>query len=242
MPFIFEQCHTAIQQHSNVLLALFFAGLVGGFTHCAGMCGFFVSSQVIHRFDAQPLHKTTAMTRVIGAALLPYHLGRMTTYVVLAVISALLAKQIIGSPLQQGLSAVLLSLAGVVFVASSIPAMRRLNIKGISRFGQWLGTIAKPFFMKPTGLHGYRLGVLLGFLPCGLVFAALMIVSTTGNIFTAALAMIVFTLGTIPALFLVGYSSQFAFRRWPSPMQKVARGMMAVNGIILFVMAGKIVL
>jgi sulfite exporter TauE/SafE len=184
--------------------------------------------------------------RLTGAALLPYHFGRMTTYIALGMLAALLSKQIIGTPLQQWLSVVFLSLAGLIFIASALPKVRSLVSKfrysGVAKFGFFLGKVAKPLFSNPRGINGYGMGVLLGFLPCGLVFAALMIVSTTGDLTTAALAMALFTLGTFPALFLIGIGSQFAYQKWPQPMQMVVRGVMIFNGFSLFLLAGTIVL
>lgn len=245
MQFILGQCHAAITQYPGVVATLFLAGLVGGVTHCAGMCGPFVASQVMSRAEHAP-----SLGRLRGASLLPYHLGRMTTYMMLGVVAALLSRQIMGTPLQQGVSVVFLSLAGLIFVASALPQVRQWLFRfrslefitgNSSRLGKALGRMAHPFWGNPTGAKGYMLGVLLGFLPCGLVFAALMVVSTTGSPLTAALAMLVFTVGTIPALFLVGLGSECAYRRWPVAMQTVARGVMVLNGFSLFILAGKLV-
>lgn len=70
-----------------------------------------------------------------------------------------------------------------------------------TRMGAELGKLAMPFMQNPLGIRGYGLGLLLELLPCGLIFAALMIVSTTVNPFTAALTMAIFTVGTFPSLF-----------------------------------------
>ena len=63
--------------------ALFLAGLVGSLTHCAGMCGPFVLTQVGAGLETVPAAKMTEWTRLRGALLIPYHLGRFTTYVLL---------------------------------------------------------------------------------------------------------------------------------------------------------------
>src|SRR5262249_36973850 len=66
--------------HAPLLGSLFLAGLAGSITHCGGMCGPFVMAQVSQRLAVTALEDTTAWTRVSGAALAPYHLGRLTTY------------------------------------------------------------------------------------------------------------------------------------------------------------------
>lgn len=241
MQFLLGQCHAAFQQHPSIFITLALAGLVGGLTHCAGMCGPFVAAQVKEGAKSQ-----THLQRLSGAALLPYHFGRMTTYMTLGAFAALMSRQIMGTPLQQWASVLFLSLAGLIFVASALPQSKRwlgsLRQNSIGNLGGVIGKIAKPFFAKPTGLGGYGLGVLLGFLPCGLIFAALMVVSTTGSPLTAALAMALFTVGTFPSLFLVGVGGQFAYRRWPNAMQMATRGVMVFNGFSLFILAGNMVL
>lgn len=241
LQFLLEHCSLVLQQHGGVLVTLFLAGLVGGLTHCSGMCGPFVATQSVHLRDDKT---KTLFKRISGLSLLPYHLGRMTTYTTLGVIASLLSKQIMGSPLERWISVVFLSLAGAIFILTAMPDIksRIINIRysGISRFAEILGSITRPFFADPAGFNGYVLGVLLGFLPCGLIFASLMVVSTTGQPLTAALAMVLFTIGTMPSLILVGMGSRFAYRKWPSFVQRTAKVVMAFNGVSLFLMAGRI--
>lgn len=249
MQFLLAQCHVALEHHSNILLTLFLAGLVSGLTHCAGMCGPFVAAQVQYGSDGGNEYKSeTMLQRLSGVALLPYHLGRMTTYMTLGVIAALLSKQILGTPLQHWLAVVFLAIAGGVFIMSALPKSKLRTQDLHSHHGQVqliarrLARIAKPLFAKPRGVSGYLLGALLGLLPCGVIFAALMVVATTGNPFSAALAMMLFTFGTLPALFFIGASSNFAYRQWPNSMRHIVRGVMVFNGMNLFALAGQLAL
>ena len=231
MSFLLSQCHLAFAHHSSILLTLFLAGLVGGFTHCAGMCGPFVL--------AQSGRDEVSFRRESG--LLPaYHLGRMTTYMILGAMAALLSKQIMGTPLQQSASFAFLTMAGVIFIASALPNIKsKLFSLRVGKFGGMIARASRPFSQQSSHAHRYILGVLLGFLPCGLIFAALMVVATTGNIFTAAFAMALFTLGTVPALLLVGLGGHYALRKWPTQTQYLARMMMITNGLSLFALAGR---
>ena len=237
MQFLLDQCHFAFEHHANILLTLLLAGLVSGTTHCAGMCGPFVAAQV--NGDGGRCEPT--LKRLSGLALFPYHLGRMTTYVVLGIVAAALSKQILGTPLQHWLAVVFLSIAGIVFILSALPKGGRVALHPhFHRLTNTVSCLAKPLLHSPAGLHGYGLGVLLGLLPCGVIFAALMVVATTGNLFTAALAMALFTIGTFPALFLIAASSRFAYTKWPNSMRHAARGVMVFNGINLFALAGQL--
>ncbi|MBY0339009.1 MAG: sulfite exporter TauE/SafE family protein, partial [Acetobacteraceae bacterium] len=61
-----------------LLGGMWLAGLAGGLTHCSTMCGPFVLAQAAANAD-----RTLAggrLTRLSGAALLPYHAGRMAGY------------------------------------------------------------------------------------------------------------------------------------------------------------------
>ena len=68
-----------------VAAALFLAGLAGGATHCAGMCGPFVLAQVAARADRA--NTGGALRRLGGAALLPYHAGRLLGYALLGAVA-----------------------------------------------------------------------------------------------------------------------------------------------------------
>lgn len=238
------QCQAAAIQHSGLTAALFFAGLVGGFTHCAGMCGPFVVGQSTARLEAIPAASMREWRRLSGAALMPYHLGRMTTYTLLGIIAALLAAQVKIYPVFPLISAALLGIAAIFFIGSSVkglPLTRLIHwLEKHFTFSRYVMEIARPFFGQPTGWNGYVLGTLLGFMPCGMVFAALMAVAATGDPVGAALGMIAFSIGTIPALFLIGVGARYLFRRNLGMLRPVARGIMAANSIVLLIMAGKL--
>jgi uncharacterized protein len=55
--------------------ALFLTALVGGFAHCSTMCSPFVLAQLPVGADGP----ATRLARLSSGALLPYHLGRLTT-------------------------------------------------------------------------------------------------------------------------------------------------------------------
>lgn len=227
-----------------MFITLFLAGLVGGFTHCSGMCGPFVMTQVIGKMNKVPRDSMGQFKRLQGAALIPYHLGRSSTYVFLAVISSYSAKHIFSVVEFRVVSIVLLVVAAIVFLSLGLGIANKylpLKLQNSNNTGI-IAKLSKPLFEKPTGASGYLLGVILGFIPCGLIFAALMAVVTIGNPIAAAFAMLAFAIGTIPALFIIGLGSNYLSRRWSNLMQRFARGVMVLNGIIILIMAGDILL
>ncbi len=242
MDYLLSHCQAALADHGGLLLTLFLGGLMGSATHCVGMCGPFVVAQTAS------LERTPSMlARVRGLALLPYHLGRMTTYMLLGVIAASLSGMVFSVPLQRGIAFVLLTVAGVLFLASAVPGLKRsvtprLFPAAIARFGAALGHFAKPFFTAPTPWHRYGLGVTLGFLPCGLLAAALLAVAATANPVSAAFGMAAFCVGTMPALFLAGAGGRYALDHLPIRFSTLARGVMVFNSLSLFIIAGGMIL
>lgn len=215
----------------GLFLSLFVAGLVGGFTHCAAMCGPFVLSQ------------SKNLTKLSGYALMPYHLGRITTYTVLAVLlSSVLNLAFLFMPVRGFVVAPILMVAGLIFFVTAFP--------GLLKIFPWAGmtgfSLPYKFFnfyhlklSKVDGVLGrYLLGVLLGFMPCGLIVSALMASATSASPVHAAMAMISFGLGTVPALVLVSYAGGALKQKYPSAMQKISKGAMVWSGFWLFAMAG----
>ncbi len=234
----------------GIVVALLVAGLVGGVTHCAGMCGPFVLGQTTARLAATPADRFTEMTRLRGALLVPYHLGRATTYAVLGAAAAVVVGRV--APHAGGwlpatflfLAAALFAVAGLRGFGLRLPASDRVaapsrpvalgardgfvKIVG-ARFHRLLGAL----FARPTGLRGYLLGVTLGFLPCGLLYAALAAAAAAREPALAALAMAAFSLGTAPALIAVGLAGHFMARRFLPAFRLIAPALLIVNGLAL---------
>lgn len=186
------------------------------------------------------------MARLRGVALLPYHLGRVTTYVALGAGAAMMSGYLFQAPVERYAAAVLLSIAALLFLVSVLPGLKvRIWPPALGRAIAWggrrLGGLAKPFFASPNIFHRYALGVILGFLPCGLLAAALTAAASTANPVAAAMGMAAFGAGTVPALVLVGSGGRFAVARWPSQTTIALKGVMVFNSISLFVIASSMV-
>jgi sulfite exporter TauE/SafE len=89
--------------------------------------------------------------------------------------------------------------------------------------------LAAPLIGRPLGWTGYALGVVLGLLPCGVVYAALMVAASTGHALTAALGMLAFALGTMPGLGVVGWIGQTAVAGWAWPLRHAPVILLAAN-------------
>ena len=212
-------------------------GLTGGAVHCAGMCGPFVLSQVGSRLARMPVASSTRLMRLQGMALLPYHAGRATTYTALGAAAAGLTGGVAPVLLQGYAPAVLLTVAGLLFLSYAMVQLApRLQaaLPG-QRVQRWL----QPLFRQPLGRNGYLLGIGLGFLPCGLVYSALLLAGASGNWRDGALAMAAFAVGTMPALLLVGWLGAAAGLRWRAWMRRLLVPVLLFNALLLFAMAAR---
>lgn len=234
-------CATIAVDNSSLIAALFGAGLVGGVTHCTGMCGPFVLSQVTERQKAVPASRMRDFHRLTGALLLPYHLGRATTYMALGAVAALFAGGLVGLAGTRWLSAALLLAAALFFLGVGLERLGiRLPFNRARREGCWsrhVGRLAGPLFAGPTGLRGYALGVVLGFIPCGLLYGALTVAAASGDPIAGALAMGAFAAGTMPSLIGVGALGSLAARRWRSATARLGPALMIANAAFLTVLA-----
>ncbi|MBI3446672.1 MAG: sulfite exporter TauE/SafE family protein, partial [Magnetospirillum sp.] len=167
-------CRVGIDGRESLIGGLFLTGLIGSLTHCAGMCGPFVLSQVAARMEAIPLECMSEMRRLAGAALLTYHLGRATTYGVLGAAAATLAGILGGAAPFRWLAAALLIVAAGFLLSMALPGIKALaGGDGETWWSKGIGRMARPLFARPNGWRGWLLGVALGFIPCGLLYAAL---------------------------------------------------------------------
>jgi sulfite exporter TauE/SafE len=235
-------CRVAVADNGGLLASLFVTGLIGSLTHCAGMCGPFVLSQVAARLETVPLDRMSELHRLTGAALLPYHLGRSTTYAALGAAAAA-AAGLTGGAFRL-VAALLLGLAALFLVGMAVPRLKRLLSGDASGEGWWtrsVGRWARPLFASPTGLRGYALGLMLGFIPCGLLYAALAAAAASGDAVAGAFGMLAFAAGTVPLLFAIGVAGHFAVGRWRAPMLKWAPLLLVVNAAMLGVMAWQMV-
>ena len=183
-------------------LAVFLIGLLGG-THCVGMCGGIVSALTVNtvRMPGEsrrewPLH-------------LAYNIGRISSYTLAG--AAMGAIGTVGMlfndilPIQLGLyvAANLMLIALGLYLTGFTRAL-----SGVEQLGHRLWSRIQPltrrFLPARTVAQALPLGLLWGFLPCGLVYSVLATALVTGAAERGAMLMLAFGLGTLPNLLLAG--------------------------------------
>jgi len=159
---------------TGFLGAAFIAGLVGS-PHCIGMCGTFA---------------ILCGGRFADTVL--WHLGRMTTYALLGALAGAFGGLVPGPSWVAAVVSLALMLWFAAALAGLVPEPR-VAIPGLTRLGTAMSGNPNP------GMR-YAFGIVIGFLPCGLVYATLGIAVASGSPGTGALAMAAFGLGTAPLL------------------------------------------
>lgn len=219
----------------GLITGLFVAGLAGSLGHCTLMCGPFVMSQA-GRFQ-----------KASGALLLPYHLGRVTTYMFLAAaFYGLVSVVSILLPLKIFIIAPLLALSGVLFLSSAFPQVLKVFPWLRMLSGNVLTFLPQKVLQflseKPNGFKLYLYGVMLGFIPCGMVFAAIMAAATAESFWYGMIAMLAFGVGTMPALMLLALGGAQVKRLSPRTALVLKRTAYAWTGLWLLLMSGKLFL
>lgn len=231
-------CKEVAIGHGPLLLSMLLAGLVGSASHCAAMCGPFVLAQTGETM-ARLKPGSGELRRLAGAALLPYHAGRAFTYIGIAMLLSLPLQLMARLEQFRIVPALALGLGALLFLVLGIRGLRgSLESGGAgSGIGTWLARFARPLIARPWGWRGVGLGMVLGFLPCGLLYAAIGAAAATADPLAAAMAMAAFTLGTFPMLWLVGYLGGWAQRRWARVARPVLPVIALLNAIVLGGMA-----
>lgn len=173
-------------------------GLLGG-GHCIGMCGGLMGALTM----SIPAQQRKGWT--LWRILLGYNLGRIGSY---AAAGALVGS--IGWLVQDlGLGLVLRTIAGLLMIAMGLYLANWWSgLTRIEHVGRGLWRRIEPHARKllpvTSAPRALALGVLWGWLPCGLVYSTLIWASSHGNSALSAALMLTFGLGTLPTLLATG--------------------------------------
>ena len=202
----------------------FLAGLAGSF-HCIGMCGGIVAALAMTR-GSQPLGSR------LGSQLC-YNLGRISTYTLLGALAGLVGSSLDFMALKAVSSWFFIgaNLFVVVVGLSSALGLSALNLSSLEgRGARFFAAPLRRVIASDSSLAAFPLGLLLGFLPCGLVYAPLMAAAASGGPALGAATMAALGLGTIPVLLLVGTASSAISGALRAAMLRVAGLAVALLG------------
>lgn len=209
---------------SVAILTLFLAGLAGSL-HCIGMCGpillglsqSFRAENPANDSDIEQNESPRSNT----FDFVWYHVGRIWTYGMLGFIGGLLGRELgqrstwLGWQQTVGLgfgAVVVLTGLALVGILPGVNLDRLLHSCAFKRFGPkgWFRSL----IMQRTVGSRLLIGAVMGLLPCGLVYGALLIAVGVQSPLFSAIGMIAFGIGTIPALSAVLIGSHLIPSRW----------------------------
>jgi hypothetical protein len=212
------------------LLLLFGASLLGS-AHCVGMCGPYVAMCTAQLVPRSATPATRFFLRVL------FNLGRIAMYGLIGLIVGAFGQIAQAAAARLGVN-------GIVAIAAGIAAM----VFGLSMIGwiadparvmagaavrRWLIACRIRIGRAPSVAASLMLGALQGWLPCTLVYAAASRAGLAGSAGMGALTMVVFGLGTVPAVFALTVVPQIVLRRVRA--QRLA-------GVLLTVVGGLLIL
>ena len=217
-----------------LLITAFLLGFLGS-PHCAGMCGGIIG--VLHNATAE---LGNSKKQQIGYSL-AFNGGRLFSYAVAGMIAATLGSSLIALIGAQRSHAVMQMTAGgfMLVLGLSISGwwsgLNRIESFGY-KFWRRLQPLTRHFIPIRGRTQALLLGTLWGWLPCGLVYSALVLVLASGNALQGGLTMLAFGLGTLPMMALIGLSADKISRwRTNSTIRSVMGGVIMLFGIVTFI-------
>ncbi len=190
------------------LVSAFLLGLLGS-THCLGMCGGIVGALTFGlREDIR-----SSPTR-LAPYLLAYNLGRIASYVMAGALVGFLSAQIlhIAPPATARLAAKIIT-GGFMIALGLYLAGWWPGLSALERLGGKLWIRIEPYGRRFLPVNhpakALALGLVWGWLPCGLVYSALAWSLAAGDAVQGAALMLAFGLGTLPMLLAMGATARW---------------------------------
>ena len=204
----------------------FLTGLLGS-GHCIGMCGGIVAALSLSRTEKQG----TILFQLL------YNIGRIITYTGIGWLVGWLGSAFAYANTLAGPARALL-IASDLFViilglgSAGLFAFLNLNVMQLEFPGpvQKITRAVSRLRMLPPALSALPLGLIMGFLPCGFLYAMIIAAGQSAEALNGALMMFSFGLGTMPALFLFGSTAHWLTKRMRTLMLRWAGIMVALMG------------
>lgn len=201
--------------------------LIGVLTslHCVAMCGGINLAQSVNSAKNSP------------SALMPnllYNLGRVISYTIIGgIVGGIGSVVSIGG----GFRGAVAVFAGVFMVIMGLnmlnvlPVLRRFNLRMPKFVGKKLGRKAAAMTKKKGLGSSFYIGLLNGLMPCGPLQSMQLYALSAGSAFLGALSMFLFSIGTVPLMFLLGAVSTKLNKKFTDKMLSVCALLVVVLGV-----------
>ncbi len=203
-------------------------GLFGGFGHCLGMCGPLVASYSLHSRESSIRDHLTPH--------LIYNAGRITTYAFIGAVLGLTGTFVNIAGRVAGIQNLVAIIAGLLMIAAG------LRISGLIRAMAFIDSHNSLVIRAVrTVLEGesvwrfYPMGLLLGFMPCGLSYSVFLGAAGSGGTLQGMFLLTCFGLGTIPALMLFGSAMTYVGARVRETIYKAGGVAVTLMGVYFLI-------
>lgn len=180
--------------------------------HCLGMCGSIIGSLTLSL-----RREIRESKRLLMPFVASYNAGRIVSYSLAGMLAGI-AEHVLSLPLGEGhghrilqIISALIMLGAGLHIAGWFPRFAYIEKAG-GKFWHRIEPYGRRLVPVETLPRAFVFGMIWGWLPCGLVYTALALAATTGDVVRSTFTMFAFGLGTMPAVMGVGIMTSLMVR------------------------------
>lgn len=200
-------------------------GLLTGFSHCMGMCGPLVGVFAARRRAVRP---------EISTSLFLFQSGRLTTYLILGAVLGS-AGSLFAAALRewQALFSIIFGLALALSGLTLLGFLPRQPWPASIQLARFIGRWMSALMISKHPAAPFGLGLANGLLPCGSVYGMSLLAAATAEPLAGASLMLIFGLGTLPAMLGLGLAASRFSLRLRSRLYRLAALLVIIVGLQL---------
>jgi sulfite exporter TauE/SafE len=209
-------------------LAAFLVALLGG-VHCVGMCGGIVGALTLGLPPATRAHFPAMLPY-----LLAYNAGRITSYTLAGILAggvgawaANLTAVHHGQQILQLIAGLFLILLGLYLAGWWQGLLLQVEQAG-GMLWRRIEPLGRRLLPVRTPAQALGMGLVWGWLPCGLVYSVLIWAISAGSAMKGGLLMLSFGLGTLPTLLAMGAFAAALSKLVRQPWVRSAAGILVI--------------
>jgi sulfite exporter TauE/SafE len=180
--------------------------------HCLGMCGSIIGSLTLSL-----RREIRESKRLLVPFVFSYNAGRIASYSLGGLLAGL-AEHVLSLPFGEGhghrvlqIVSALIMLGAGLHIAGWFPRFAYIEKMGAVVWHK-IEPYGRRLIPVETLPKAFVFGMIWGWLPCGLVYTALALAATTGDVVRSTFTMFAFGLGTMPAVMGVGIMTSLMVR------------------------------